>query len=151
MHQSTSTSTTTTSTESLLRRVRSVAGVIRLRETESHPTAVSESGLETQTTLLSLAATSKSSRQSSICHISLTRGVTAACLHTCEVFATDAGSSRTSEGCRSMISYVYCPLGLVSSEAKSRMLSKDANFIAAVFKCGWGLESSLVVRHCSLR
>jgi hypothetical protein len=44
-----------------------------------------------------------------------------------------------------MISYVYCSLGLVSSEAKSRMLTKDANCIAAVFKRGWGLDSSLVL------
>jgi hypothetical protein len=136
MHQSTLPSTTTTSMESLLRRARSVAGVTHLRETESHPTAGSESGLGTQTTLLSLAATLKSSRRLNICHIFLTRGATAACLHTCEVFATDrvvANERRMSL----MVSYVYCSLGLVSSEAKSRMLSKDANCIAAVSKRGW--------------
>ena len=104
-HQSTSTSTITTSMESLLRKARSTAATTRLKEAESRQTAVLESGLGTQTTLLFRAVTSKSSRRLNTCHTFPTHGVTAACLDTFEMVATDAGSLPMSEGCRSC-----CPM-----------------------------------------
>jgi hypothetical protein len=106
--QSTSMSTTTSFPESLLRKARSMPGANPLRGSESRPRAVLGSGLRTQTTLLFLAATPKSSRRLNICHISSTRGVTAACLNTLEVVSADGWSLRMSEGRRS-----YSPMVIV--------------------------------------